>query len=182
MPPKNKIMNTPTLPLAEPPATFRALEIPAALNDRAAEVWEPLLVLADLAGGAWPEKARAAATALLLDIFVAFKLSGADRLHSRVLVETLKEFGQRPWRQTKGEINETWLAHRLRPYGIKTKTIWIGETSDKGYLMDDFKEVFHRYITPTDLDSLRPIPDSNPTLNLIPSSAEFTGSANSACK
>lgn len=145
-------------------------DIPAALNDRAADVWEPLLVLADLAGGAWPEKARTAAVALtnasqdgspaaalLLDIFVAFKLSAADRLHSRVLVETLNSFGPRPWRQVKGEINETWLARHLRPYAIKTKTIWIGETSAKGYLMEDFKEVFTRYITPTDLDSLRPI-------------------------
>jgi len=35
--------------------------IPAELNDRAGDIWEPLLVLADLAGGPWPELAREAA-------------------------------------------------------------------------------------------------------------------------
>src|SRR5436853_1249408 len=35
--------------------------IPADLNDRAADIWEPLLALADLAGGEWPQAARAAA-------------------------------------------------------------------------------------------------------------------------
>jgi Protein of unknown function (DUF3631) len=38
--------------------------IPESLNDRAADIWEPLLALADLAGGDWPEKARRAAEGL----------------------------------------------------------------------------------------------------------------------
>src|SRR5206468_198244 len=36
-------------------------EIPEELNDRAADIWEPLLALAELAGGEWPAKAREAA-------------------------------------------------------------------------------------------------------------------------
>src|SRR5262249_27079463 len=39
-------------------------EVPEGLNDRAADIWEPLLALADLAGGEWPRLAREAATAL----------------------------------------------------------------------------------------------------------------------
>jgi hypothetical protein len=39
-------------------------EIPRGLANRAADVWEPLLVLADLAGGAWPNLAREAALGL----------------------------------------------------------------------------------------------------------------------
>src|SRR5262249_42017434 len=35
-----------------------------ALPDRAAEVWEPLLAIADLAGGEWPARARKAALEL----------------------------------------------------------------------------------------------------------------------
>jgi hypothetical protein len=35
--------------------------LPSGLNDRAGEIWEPLLALADLAGGAWPGRAREAA-------------------------------------------------------------------------------------------------------------------------
>ena len=38
--------------------------IPVELHDRAAEIWEPLLVLADLAQGGWPERARKAAVSL----------------------------------------------------------------------------------------------------------------------
>ena len=64
-------------------------EIPEDLNDRAADIWEPLLALAELAGGEWPEKARKAALgltataqeespigALLLDILVLLGLAG----------------------------------------------------------------------------------------------------------
>jgi hypothetical protein len=38
--------------------------LPEALADRAAEVWEPLLAIADLAGGEWPARARKAALEL----------------------------------------------------------------------------------------------------------------------
>src|SRR5207247_398980 len=46
--------------------------VPDALNDRAADNWTPLLILADLAGGDWPTKARAA----------ALELSGGDEIES----------------------------------------------------------------------------------------------------
>src|SRR5205823_6355975 len=39
-------------------------EMPAGISDRPADVWEPLLALADLAGGEWPERARQAAVRL----------------------------------------------------------------------------------------------------------------------
>ena len=38
--------------------------IPEKLNDRAADVWEPLLAIADMAGGEWPTWARQSAIAL----------------------------------------------------------------------------------------------------------------------
>jgi len=34
------------------------------LEDRAADTWEPLIAIADLAGGTWPDRARAAALTL----------------------------------------------------------------------------------------------------------------------
>jgi hypothetical protein len=37
-------------------------EMPEGLTDRAADIWEPLLAIADLAGGEWPARARQAAT------------------------------------------------------------------------------------------------------------------------
>ena len=38
--------------------------MPAGLDDRAADCWRPLLAIAELVGGDWPERARAAALAL----------------------------------------------------------------------------------------------------------------------
>ena len=40
-------------------------DMPDGIEDRAADVWEPLLAVADLAGGAWPHRARVAAVALV---------------------------------------------------------------------------------------------------------------------
>ena len=71
----------------------------AGLTNRAADVWEPLLAIADLAGGRWPELARQAAVgltatarerspigALLFDIAVLFIMNDAERLFSRDIV------------------------------------------------------------------------------------------------
>src|SRR5262249_28792445 len=46
--------------------TLRAMRpfVPEALNDRAAEGWEALFAIADLADGDWPGRARSAAVAL----------------------------------------------------------------------------------------------------------------------
>jgi hypothetical protein len=143
---------------------------PANLNDRAADIWEPLLALADLAGGAWPEKARQAASgltsraqesnpkgALLLDIMVAFVEEGSERIHSRRLAERLNHAGDRPWVElSKGkELSELWLAQQLRPYGIRPKTLRIGKIVAKGYLREEFGEVFRRYIPRSEVEALR---------------------------
>src|SRR5207249_2833323 len=113
-----------------------------AATHRAADLSEPLLVVADLAGGEWPELARKAAiglaahaeendptSALLLDIRVLFLASGRDRLFSRTLVEGLNNRADRPWaeltplrgataRQGHGQkITEPWLAKQLHPSG-----------------------------------------------------------------
>jgi len=143
---------------------------PPNLNDRAADIWEPLLALADLAGGAWPEKARQAASgltgsgqesnpigALLLDIMVAFLEEGSERIHSRRLVERLNHAGDRPWVElSKGkELSELWLAQQLRPYGIRPKTLRIGKIVAKGYLRGEFGEVFRRYIPRSEVEALR---------------------------
>jgi len=40
-------------------------DMPEGIVDRNADVWEPLLALADVAGGTWPERARVAAVSLV---------------------------------------------------------------------------------------------------------------------
>jgi putative DNA primase/helicase len=146
-------------------------EIPPSLNDRAADIWEPLLALADLAAGPWPALARQAAVnltatahdsnpigALLLDIFIIFVESKADRLFSRDLLDALNQrFSDRPWTDLrKGrQITDLWLAQMLRPYGVRPRNIHIAGIQAKGYLLDEFKDVFRRYISRAELDALK---------------------------
>jgi hypothetical protein len=145
-------------------------EIPFDLNDRAGDIWEPLLTLADLAGGDWPGLARHAASSLtasaqehspigslLMDILIAFIKAHDQRLFSRTLVEWLNSFLDRPWAEArKGKpITELWLARQLRPYGVRPRTIWIGDLHAKGYTEDDFTDVFRRYIPRSELDTLK---------------------------
>jgi len=149
--------------------------IPPALNDRAADIWEPLLVLADLAGGEWPQSVRQAAVALsanaqetspiaslLLDICLVFIVAQTDRMFSRTLVEELNARSSgRPWAEMRHgkEIDEAWLAKQLRPYAVRPRTLWIGGAQAKGYYQEDFTETFQRYIPKSDaqayLDDLR---------------------------
>jgi hypothetical protein len=147
-------------------------DMPASLNDRASDIWEPLLTLADLAGGHWPETARKAAASLsttaqqsnpigslMLDIFVLFASEKVERMFTRTLIDGLMGYSDRPWqemaglrestgRQGKGkEITGPWLSRLLRPYGIRPRTVWIGESSAKGYVLDEMIEIFRRYIS-----------------------------------
>ncbi len=141
-------------------------EIPGALNDRAADIWEPLLVLADIAGGHWPEAARQAGVglsagsqeqnltaSLLLGIFALFTIEKKERLFTRELVMGLNNFADRPWAEMRqgNPVTDIWLSQVLRPYGIKPRTLWEGGSSAKGYVLKDFAEVFRRYVTRTDL-------------------------------
>lgn len=136
-------------------------EVPPELHDRAADIWEPLLLLADLAGGDWPARARKAALtltcsavqhppirALLLDVLVAFYERRQPRLFSREIVDWLESMGDRPWCELKDArlLNERWLARQLRPYGIMPKTMWINGESARGYTQEDVMGVVLRYV------------------------------------
>jgi putative DNA primase/helicase len=145
-------------------------QIPEGLTNRAADIWEPLLALADLAGGRWPELAREAASgltaraqehspigSLLMDIFLVFLVTQSERIFSRELVGALVGSEERPWTELrKGKpVTEMWLAQQLRPYGIKPRTIRMGEQLAKGYVKEDFMDTFRRYIPKSEVESVR---------------------------
>ena len=70
-------------------------EIPAQLNDRAGDIWEPLLTLADLAGGEWPKLARDAAlqmSAGMPDGSLSAVSSRTDPALADDLVEAVRTF------------------------------------------------------------------------------------------
>src|SRR6516162_5590584 len=133
--------------------------VPVALNDRAADNWRPLLAIADLAGGTWPEDARRAAcllsgeeqdgavnVELLRDIRAAF--SDADEIRSADLVAKLAADQERPWADWKNgrPLTQKQLAGLLKPFHIVSATVHPpGLPDGKGYRRADFEAVWDAY-------------------------------------
>lgn len=139
-------------------------DMPAGITDRPADVWEPLLAVADVAGGAWPERARRAAehlnaervavdpslgAQLLGDIRNIFTSSATDRLSSEELVERLCALEEAPWGDLRGKaLDARGLARRLRQFDVRPHTIRVQDRTPKGYEQTDFYDAWCRYLTP----------------------------------
>ena len=135
-------------------------DLPPEITDRNADVWEPLVAIADLIGGLWPRRAREAGVALvaesgevepslgirlLSDLQAVFGAENA--ISSRALLEALHAIEDAPWADLRGKpLNERGLAYRLRQFGVKPKTIRVGATTPKGYERADFVDVWARYL------------------------------------
>jgi hypothetical protein len=137
--------------------------IPDALDDRAEEAWEPLLAIAGLAGGTWPERARRAALELsggraaedealgpwlLRDIRSVFSSRDVDRIASADLAASLNEIEESPWGDIRGkELDARGLARRLKRFSIRPRTVRLDDgTTPKGYLLELFEDAFARYL------------------------------------
>jgi hypothetical protein len=136
--------------------------IPEALNDRAADNWRPLLAIADLVGGKWPQRAREAACVLsgdghdvasanvelLADVQKAF--GDADIITSADLVAALVADPERPWATWgKGDkpLTQNGLARLLKPFAIISETVHpAGRPDSKGYKRVHFEEVWAGYL------------------------------------
>lgn len=139
-------------------------KMPPGIVDRDADVWDPLVAIAELAGGHWPDWV-AAATAehlerrsdqeddaislserLLVDVRRAFEQRGADRLSTTDLLLDLCADQEAPWGALRGHrLDARGLAFRLRRYGVGSKDIRIGQSVVKGYLRADFRRVWELY-------------------------------------
>ena len=129
------------------------------LNDRAADNWRPLLAIADLADGEWPQEARRAAyllsgqeqdgaigVELLRDIRSAF--GDADVIRSSDLVAKLTADPERPWAEWKHgrPLTQKQLAALLAPFHIISLTVHPpGLPDGKGYRRIDFKGAWAAY-------------------------------------
>ncbi|MFC2027129.1 DUF3631 domain-containing protein [Chloroflexota bacterium] len=136
-------------------------DIPSQLNDRAADCWEPLLAIADVAGGEWPQKARQAAITLMAgeihrdestgiqllgDIYAIFR-DDLDQLPSNDLVDYLNQKEESPWGDYRGGgLTARKLASFLKPYGISPHNIRTDKKVPKGYTQDDFLDAWKRYL------------------------------------
>ncbi|HEV2319278.1 MAG TPA: DUF3631 domain-containing protein [Verrucomicrobiae bacterium] len=138
------------------------------LNDRAADTFDPLYVIARLAGKEWEEKLHAAAlalapiaqsrnsgTELLLDIHTIFVVTGQKKMFTRQLIERLshEEFATASMASKYESVDELEISRRLRPYGIKPILIRIGKKVGKGYSSEDFSDVIARYVPKAELEA-----------------------------
>ncbi|GAA4209894.1 DUF3631 domain-containing protein [Actinocatenispora rupis] len=143
---------------------LEAAEPAMPLEDRAADTWEPLVAVADLAGGEWPTRARVAALTLtaeaddtgagserirlLTDCRTAF--GDLDKIPTTTLLEHLKSDPEAPW-ATYGPagtgLTAMKLGDLLREYDIRSHTLRfpapVGQA--KGYTRADFIDAWERY-------------------------------------
>lgn len=150
--------------------------LPEELNDRAQDNWEALLAIADLAGGEWPTLSRSAAlnlsgsehepvstaTELLADIQEIFTIKKVEQIATAELLVALIADDLKPWGSySYGKpITPRQLSKRLNEFGIGSRNIRFhasGNVVLKGYQLDQFKDVFERYLAPSNPPNL-PLP------------------------
>ncbi len=137
-------------------------EMPVGVEDRAADVWEALLVVADAAGGDWPQRAREAAVTLvgnarddsaslgvrlLEDLQTVF--DGRPAMASIDILAALHELEESPWGDLRGKpITAQWLSQHLKRYGVVRGAIRIDGRVVKGYMRAALEDPWSRYLTP----------------------------------
>jgi Protein of unknown function (DUF3631) len=117
-------------------------DLPREIQDRDADLWEPLIAIADAIGGDWPIKAREAAVTLvtaskdrepslgirlLADLEKVF--DDREELQTSAILQALIGMGESPWGDLRGKpLDVRGLANRLRQYEVKPKVVrvWHG--------------------------------------------------------
>jgi putative DNA primase/helicase len=155
--------------------------LPPTLNDRAGDSWEPLLAIADLAGGHWPDTARRAATHLsgdgmdddaesadlLSNIREVLGAHSGDSIFSAELVDRLIE--RQDWRWAScadgHPLTQKQLASRLEAFDIRSKTVRQGDDVRRAYMVASFQDAFQRYLRPLPAGTATPLQDGRETVN-----------------
>lgn len=136
--------------------------MPPGITDRPADVWEALLAVADVAGGRWPQRARAAALALNAERLAADPSLGvrllsdlkeifgtAETMATETILERLVALDEAPWADIRGKpLDARSLAQRLRRFEVRPGTVRIGAETKKGYKAEDLHDAWLRYLPP----------------------------------
>ena len=129
------------------------------LEDRAADLWEPLLAVADAAGGSWPHVGREAAIHLtrqaadedhqqsegidlLTDIREVLSWTKSDFIPTADLIQKLKGMEESPWREI--DLSPRRLADLLRAYSVTPRPAPSGRA--RGYRRHMLEDAFERYL------------------------------------
>ena len=138
------------------------------LEDRAADTWEPLVAVADLAGGLWPGLARDAAVALaadqdseartsdgirlLADLRAAFAaLGNPDAATTKDLLRVLNADPEAPWAAlAPGGLSAKRLGDMLADFEIRPapEAIRFEVGRARGYTRQAFTDAWRRYCPP----------------------------------
>lgn len=137
--------------------------LPDELGDRDQDNIEPLLQVAYVAGGYWPDAATKAAlkifkasqgsqstaNELLADIQEIFETKHTSKISTTDLIKFLIEDEEKYWlTYNRGkQLTPRQLASKLKDYGIYSKTVRLGYETAKGYELDQFTDVFERYLS-----------------------------------
>jgi hypothetical protein len=136
-------------------------QIPSNLSPGEQACAEPLLHIADLIGGPWPQRARAAiakvfnltqsslSLQLLGDIREIFhRKSNPGLLPTRELLAELIEIEFRPWSSWTSKSGQK-LATLLHDFGICSRGFHHGDAPGfRGYLRQSFEDSWERYLPP----------------------------------
>lgn len=142
-------------------AVLQSAEPTLPVEDRAADVWEPLVAVASLAGGEWPERGRTACTVLtgestddadtagerlLADLWQIW--GNEEAVATNTLLDRLHKIDEAPWSEWYGgPLTARGLAKLLKPYGVKSRTIRTEDGTPKGYHRADMADPWGRYAT-----------------------------------
>ncbi|AWE51176.1 DUF3631 domain-containing protein [Streptomyces nigra] len=154
--------------------------LPEGVTDRPADVWEPLLAIADAAGGDWPDRAREACVVLvtaskandkgslgvrLLTDLRDHVLVGIDRLPTVAILDRLNALDDAPWADLHGKpLDNRRLSRMLAEYmtadnePITSRNIKAAGSVLKGYYAADLRDAWARYCPPPPESPLPPLP------------------------
>jgi len=137
--------------------------VPEGLDDRAADIWRPLLAIADTAGGDWPKLAREAAEALSgpdqredesegIALLRALRdiLMPREKMRSADILKALNADEEGRWKSMNNGRGITGqdLGRMLKGFGVKRKTLYFpGDIVAKGYERAPLADAWTRYLT-----------------------------------
>ncbi|MFE6679591.1 DUF3631 domain-containing protein [Streptomyces sp. NPDC057729] len=169
-------------------------EMPEGVTDRPADVWEPLLSVADAAGGDWPKRARTACVELvnaaraddkgslgirLLTDLRDHVMTGIDRMPTVAILDRLCALDEAPWADMSGRpLDSRGLAKMLGEYmttdntPVKARNIKSAGAVLKGYYALDLHDAWQRYCPPPPSGAATSATSATPQVSGLESVAE----------
>jgi hypothetical protein len=149
--------------------------LPRGVTDRPADVWEPLLAVAQAAGGDWPDRAADACAhfvigaagvqeaslnlLLLTDLRRVFEEARSpELLPTSTLLAQLHAMEESPWQDLRGKpLDPARLARRLRHFEIRSVNFRHAGAVMKGYRRADLSDAWARYLAPAETEAEAPV-------------------------